>query len=222
MIGELEDERRWARLREGILWALLFHLLLVSAATWIPRYVFRVPPVIDPFDAIKERKDLKYFDLPPDLVKKYQPKVEVKPVPQKTPQIDRKTLEALNKPVRPPPPSRSPSSPSCSSRNCSNRRLPLHRIRSRSPRWRPLNRKLFRTAQALPWVPRTPPTSFMTPCGALPATPVTARLRHPPAASPCIPAPAPAGLKSFPIRRASTSIRGCCDGTARPREPGIR
>src|SRR5450432_819949 len=67
MISELEDERRWARLREGILWALLFHILLISMATWIPRYVFRVPPVIDPFDAIKDRKDLKYLDLPPDL-----------------------------------------------------------------------------------------------------------------------------------------------------------
>jgi hypothetical protein len=101
MIGELEDERRWARLREGILWALLIHIALISAFTWIPRYVFRVPPVIDPFEAIQQRKDLKYLDLPPDLVKKYQPKVEIKPVPQKAPQIDRKTLEALNKPTPP-------------------------------------------------------------------------------------------------------------------------
>ena len=101
MIGELEDERRWARLREGVLWALLFHILLISSITWIPRYVFRVPPVIDPFDAIKERKDLSYLDLPPDLVKKLQPKATVKPAPQKPPQIDRKTLEALNKPSVP-------------------------------------------------------------------------------------------------------------------------
>jgi hypothetical protein len=43
MISELEDERRWARLREGILWALLIHIFLISAATWIPKYVFRVP-----------------------------------------------------------------------------------------------------------------------------------------------------------------------------------
>jgi len=110
MIGELEDERRWARLREGILWALLFHILLVSAATWIPRYVLRVPPVIDPFDAIKQRKDLSYLDLPPDLVKKLQPKVDVKPVPQKRPQIDKKTLEALNKPT-PPVPEPTPEQP---------------------------------------------------------------------------------------------------------------
>jgi outer membrane biosynthesis protein TonB len=104
MISELEDERRWARLREGILWAILVHILVLSSLTWIPRYVFRVPPVIDPFDAIKQRKDLKYLDLPPDLVSKYQPKVEAKPVPQKVPQIDKKTLEAMNKPTIPPPP----------------------------------------------------------------------------------------------------------------------
>lgn len=104
MIGELEDERRWARLREGVLWALLVHIFLLSAITWIPRYVLRVPPVIDPFDAIKQRKDLKYLDLPPDLLKKYQPKVAVKPVTPKAPRIDRKTLEALNKPTPPPTP----------------------------------------------------------------------------------------------------------------------
>src|ERR1039458_9278378 len=30
-IGELEDERRWARLREGFWIAILFHLALLSA-----------------------------------------------------------------------------------------------------------------------------------------------------------------------------------------------
>jgi len=112
MIGELEDERRWARLREGIWIALLIHILLISAITWIPRYVFRVPPVIDPFDAIKQRKDLTYLDLPPDVIKKFQPKVEVKPVPEKQPRIDKKTLEALNKPApAPPPPEPQPTTP---------------------------------------------------------------------------------------------------------------
>jgi TonB family protein len=104
MISELEDERRWARLREGIWIAILIHLLLLSAITWIPRYVFKVPPVIDPFDAIKQRKDLSYLDLPPDVLRKLQqPKVQVKPVPEKRPQIDKKTLEAMNKPTSPPP-----------------------------------------------------------------------------------------------------------------------
>jgi len=110
MISELEDERRWARLREGMLWAVLFHILLLSAITWIPRYILRQPQVIDPFDAINKRKDLKYLDLPPDLMQKYQPKVAIKPVPQKQPQIDRKTLDTLQKEeaAKPKPPAPQP------------------------------------------------------------------------------------------------------------------
>jgi outer membrane biosynthesis protein TonB len=105
MISELEDERRWARLREGILWAVLLHILLLSAVTWIPKYVFKVPQVIDPIDAIKNRKDLNYLDVPPDALRALQPKPVIKPTPLKQPQIDKKTLEALNKPTPPPPPS---------------------------------------------------------------------------------------------------------------------
>src|ERR1035438_4020836 len=108
MISELEDERRWARLREGILWALLLHILLISAVTWIPKYVFKVPQVIDPIDAIKNRKDLNYLDVPPDALRALQPKPVIKPTPQSQPQIDKKTLEALNKPVPPPPAARMP------------------------------------------------------------------------------------------------------------------
>ncbi|MFZ0742998.1 MAG: energy transducer TonB [Terracidiphilus sp.] len=104
MIGELEDERRWARLREGIWLAILIHVLVLSAITWIPKYVFKVPPVIDPFDAIKQRKDLSYLDLPPDALRQLQPKVKIRPVPEKPPQIDKKTLEALNKATPPPLP----------------------------------------------------------------------------------------------------------------------
>ncbi|HEV2213535.1 MAG TPA: hypothetical protein VGS99_09325, partial [Gammaproteobacteria bacterium] len=104
MISELEDERRWARLREGIWIAVLIHILLLSAITWIPRYIFHVTPVIDPFDAIKQRKDLTYLDLPPDLIRKLQPKVQVKPVPEQQQHVDKKTLEALKKAAPPPPP----------------------------------------------------------------------------------------------------------------------
>jgi outer membrane biosynthesis protein TonB len=99
MISELEDERRWARLREGIWIAILVHLLILSAFTWIPKYVFKVPPVIDPFDAIKNRKDLSYLDLPPDALKQLRPKVTVKPV--KPPEIDKKMLEELRKSEQP-------------------------------------------------------------------------------------------------------------------------
>lgn len=110
MISELEDERRWARLREGMLWAVLLHIILLSAVTWIPRYVLKEPKVIDPFDAIKQRKDLTYLDMPPDLLKRSQPKVEIKPVPKRLPPIDKKTLEELNKPTPEPttPPAAQP------------------------------------------------------------------------------------------------------------------
>jgi hypothetical protein len=112
MISELEDERRFARLREGVLWAVLFHILLISAITWIPRYVFKVPPVIDPFASLKERKDLQYLDVPPDLMRKYQSQPAVK-TPAPRPQVDRKTLDALkqqdqNKPVPQSPPQPTP------------------------------------------------------------------------------------------------------------------
>ncbi len=103
MISELEDERRWARLREGVLWAVLFHILLISAITWIPIYVFKVPRVIDPIDAIKNRKDLSYLDLPPDAIRNLQPKVVVKPVSPKQTTVDKQTLEALKRQPPPPP-----------------------------------------------------------------------------------------------------------------------
>lgn len=108
MISELEDDRRWARLREGIWIAILVHIIIISAITWIPRYVFKVPPVIDPFDAIDKRKDLHYLDLPPDALRSLQPKVQVKPAPEVQKRVDKKTLEALNKPAPPSPVSATP------------------------------------------------------------------------------------------------------------------
>jgi TonB family protein len=108
MISDLEDERRWARLREGIWIAILVHFLLLSAITWIPKYVLKVPPVVDPFDAIKQRKDLAYLDLPPDALRQIQPKPAPKPQHEK-PLIDRKTLDDMKRenppaPAAPPPP----------------------------------------------------------------------------------------------------------------------
>jgi len=107
MISELEDERRWARLREGIWIAILFHLALISAVTWIPKYVFKVPQVIDPIDAIKNRKDLTYLDLPPDALKNVQPKMKVNPVPEKPTVIDKKMLDEMKK-MTPPAPAPAP------------------------------------------------------------------------------------------------------------------
>ncbi|MGB9409376.1 MAG: hypothetical protein WCA89_17715, partial [Terracidiphilus sp.] len=102
MIGELEDERRWSRLREGFWLALLIHILFFSAITWIPTYIFKVPKVIDPFEAIKERKDLSYLDLPPDALRESRPKIIPKPLNH--PLIDKQTLDELNRESPPPPP----------------------------------------------------------------------------------------------------------------------
>jgi len=103
MISDLEDERRWARLREGIWIAILVHLALLSLITWIPKYVFRVPPVIDRNLAMKEHKDFTYLDTP-----NWRPKVTPTPVPVKPPVIDKKTLEAMNR-ATPPPPAPTPA-----------------------------------------------------------------------------------------------------------------
>jgi len=103
MIGELEDERRWSRLREGFWLALLLHILFFSLITWIPTYLFKAPKVVDPFDALKEHSDQTFLNLPPDVLRQHQ-KVAPKPLPRQ-PLIDKKTLDELNR-ESPPPPSR--------------------------------------------------------------------------------------------------------------------
>lgn len=95
-ITQFEDERRWQRIREGIWISLLLHFVLFSGLTWIPRYVFHQPQLVDPFDAIKKRKDLTYLDELPDALKQIQ---KAKPkIPALKPNesaVDKKTLEAL-------------------------------------------------------------------------------------------------------------------------------
>ncbi len=103
MIGELEDERRWSRLREGALWAIIVHFLLLSALTWIPKYVFRAPKIIDPFDAIKQHEEQTYLDQLPDALRQiHKPKL-----PANKPLIDKQTMEDLKRQAAPqqqPPP----------------------------------------------------------------------------------------------------------------------
>src|SRR5271170_2681509 len=57
-ISQYEDERRWQRIREGIWISIIFHILFFSGLAWIPRYVLHQNQLIDPIDAIKQRKDL--------------------------------------------------------------------------------------------------------------------------------------------------------------------
>lgn len=102
MINELEDERRWARLREGALWAILAHLAILLALFLLPKYI-TVPPVVDK-TAKLDKDEFTYMDTP-----RFRPKVQVKPI-TKPPVIDKQTLEDMRKesaaraPVTPPPP----------------------------------------------------------------------------------------------------------------------
>ncbi len=100
MISELEDERRWARLREGALWALLVHLAILLGLFLLPKYIF-VPPVVDK-TARLDKDEFTYMDTP-QIRPKVAPKATLKP-----PQIDKQTLEQMRKeappsPVPPPP-----------------------------------------------------------------------------------------------------------------------
>jgi hypothetical protein len=105
MIGELEDERRWARLREGFWLAILFHLALISAVTWIPKYVFKVPQVVDR-NTINQHKDFTYLDTPFTL----PPKPIIKQLPTQQPLIDKQTMEEMKK-AAPPAPAPAPAAP---------------------------------------------------------------------------------------------------------------
>jgi len=104
MISDLEDERRWARLREGVWIAILVHLALISAMFLLPKYVFKSPRIVDENPALKDNKDFTYLDTPFSP----RPKVEIKPVPEKPPTIDKKTLEEMNK-MAPPAPTPAPA-----------------------------------------------------------------------------------------------------------------
>jgi outer membrane biosynthesis protein TonB len=107
MISELEDERRWARLREGALWALLVHVALLVALFLLPKYIF-VPRVVDKSSTI-DKDEFTYMDTP-----KFRPKIAPKPT-IKPPQIDKQTLEDMRKQspqtAVPPPPETKPVEP---------------------------------------------------------------------------------------------------------------
>jgi len=100
LISELEDERRWARLREGVLWAILVHMLLLLALFLVPKYLLKLRPVVET-SSINNHKDFTYLDTP------YLPRPKpVKPLPR-MPLIDKKTMEEMKKeaaPTAPAPP----------------------------------------------------------------------------------------------------------------------
>ena len=90
MISELEDERRWARLREGILWAVVLHGLLLVALIVLPRYIV-VPRVIQPQITAKDH-EWTYLDSPRIPVRPPTPKTQLNT--PKPPVIDKKTPAA--------------------------------------------------------------------------------------------------------------------------------
>jgi len=107
MISELEDDRRWARLREGALWAILAHLAILLALFLLPRYIV-MPKVVDK-TAKLDRDEFTYMDTP-----RIRPKLAPKPA-IKPPQIDKQTMEEMRKqaeqraPVAPPSPETKPA-----------------------------------------------------------------------------------------------------------------
>ncbi|HUB51633.1 MAG TPA: energy transducer TonB [Terracidiphilus sp.] len=102
MISELEDERRWARLREGVLWAILVHLALILGLFLLPKYVFKIPPVVS---TNLHDKDFTYIDSPP-VLPKTAPKPAVKP-----PVIDKQTLDEMKREAPPAPREEAPPPP---------------------------------------------------------------------------------------------------------------
>jgi len=104
MISELEDERRWARLREGVLWAVLVHIVLLFGLYLVPRYILKTP-VVDDFDRIKQHEDQIALDQLPDALRQLQ-KPKVAPKPLSKPLIDKQTMEEMKRQAEqaPPPP----------------------------------------------------------------------------------------------------------------------
>jgi TonB family protein len=109
-ISQYEDERRWQRIREGIWISILAHIALFAALYFVPRYVFHQTQIIDPIDAIKQRKDLTYLDELPDALKEIQKaKPKLPPIKPADTQVDKKTLEALKALEKPKPAAPAPA-----------------------------------------------------------------------------------------------------------------
>jgi outer membrane biosynthesis protein TonB len=103
-ISQYEDERRWQRIREGIWISLLAHIAFFALLYFIPRYVLHQNALIDPIQAIKNRKDLTYLDELPDALKEIQKaKPKLPPIKPADTQVDKKTLESLKALEKPKP-----------------------------------------------------------------------------------------------------------------------
>ena len=124
LIEEYEDERARARLRESIWISIIVYMFVAWFLFYGPSVIFHQPHVINPADALKNRKDLTYLDLPPDALKQVQPKHpdvisdKNRVAETKQPTIDKKTMEQLQAMRKakqaaepPPPPTQQPTAP---------------------------------------------------------------------------------------------------------------
>jgi TonB family protein len=106
-INELEDERRAARIREGIWIALLLHAVAVLLWIFGPRYIWHEPVVVNP--SLKGRQDFTYLTTPQDALRQPHARSSAPPV---HPHVDQKTLQhfqAQRKAAPAPQPSQAPS-----------------------------------------------------------------------------------------------------------------
>ncbi|MHB1701660.1 MAG: TonB family protein [Acidobacteriaceae bacterium] len=117
LIDELDDERSRARMREGLWIALIIHLVVFWLLAYGPRVLFHQAQVKDPIEAIKERKDLAYLDMPPDALRQKPKHADIianqdHTAQTRRPTLDKKTLEQLREMQRAghpePPPAAAP------------------------------------------------------------------------------------------------------------------
>ena len=89
-INELEDERRAARIREGIWIALLLHSIAVLLWIFGPRYIWHDPVIVNP--ALDRQKGMTYLSMPQAALRQPRVKSPSSAAPAH-PFIDRKALE---------------------------------------------------------------------------------------------------------------------------------
>ena len=90
MISELEDERRWARLREGAFWAILVHLAILLALFLLPKYIFVPHGGGQNREAGQGRVHVHGHAAVPAQGRSQSPLI-------KPPQIDKQTMEEMRK-----------------------------------------------------------------------------------------------------------------------------
>jgi TonB family protein len=123
LISEQRDELVRSRTREAIWLSIIFHIVLIVTLKWAPKYLFREAVVLgSPADQLKNKKDLSYISLPPDLQKlKTPPKTDVisdkdRMAVSRNPKLDKllqqlRDNRAIGVPAPTPQPNQAPTQP---------------------------------------------------------------------------------------------------------------